>query len=243
MACGVRAVYKAQNVETCNASNAGSVFTVNGGPITNRTPIRIERVPTDPFGLIPPFTFTLTGWSPGTTAYRIARFEQIDLGPATADANGSIGGTIQLPASLAPGIHRVIFSGDAPGGVARTVQLYVDIPGRPTSGSDYSIYLSGFQPNETALVTYGGIDLGEYAINADGGLWLTLPVGVVSTVNDSFVVAATGVSSHVTISRRFPCTSQAAVHGNNATVSCLLTAARVALSGNNITAPTGTCPA
>jgi hypothetical protein len=153
MACGVRAEYKHQDINLCNPATAKTTFTLNGGPITTRKPIRVV-----PRSSVP---FRLDGFTPGSAVYVVLRSDPVSFGPYTADDNGGIAGVIDLPGGLQSGVHQLEFFGDADG-LERTIEAYLQLDGPTLPGKPYSAYLDGFTPGEDVTVDYSGLPLGTF---------------------------------------------------------------------------------
>ena len=119
---------------------------------------------------------------PNSTVTLTMYSEPVPLGTVTADAKGLVDTTVRVP-DLAPGVHRLVLSGEGDGGVQREQELLVKVPGRPTGS--YTTYLTGFatrpvtpmpdNPVETVDVTVNGTALGTFQVDAFGGVLVSVP--------------------------------------------------------------------
>ncbi len=136
IACSVLAAYKGTSSAACAASYSTSPDTVNGGA----------------FGSAPVdssvgdfFDFVLSGFAPYSTVAMTFNSEITDLGSVTADENGTIAASIQVPEAV-PGVHRIDFTGTGAGGVQVVKEMKVRLPGDAVAGQMYGTYLCGFEP-------------------------------------------------------------------------------------------------
>ena len=172
-ACNVLASYQGQLPDGCyGAAAEEQVSTVNGIPFWLAPIIaHIEEW----------LSITVNGYAPGSTVQVTFHSEKADLGEFTADANGQVDFTVQVP-DVPPGVHLLQISGVGAGGVQVVNEVKVEIPGDPVPGESYGVYLAGFDAGNPAEgiieyvdVTYLGTSF-TAAADAQGGVFLELPV-------------------------------------------------------------------
>lgn len=187
------AIFLPPSVEAaCRPSGQPLVYMLAGLSLSTTTP-----VPLVPGGAVP---FTFNGFDPGSNVDVQLNSQGYDLGTFTADATGTVSGDITVPVGIQPGVHQLVFSGtnnQSP----RSIQVLVQVAGRPKGGQGYGTYLSGFAPGEGVEVNYGGLDLGTSYADQDGGLFLQVPLPAPAAPG-SIGLTATGQTSGVTVTEQ-----------------------------------------
>lgn len=150
------------------------------------------------------------GFNPGSSVSVTYRSNPIAGDDLVSDENGEVDGTITIPDTLSPGVHRVAFEGT--NGVSpRTVEVLIQIEGRPIGGTVFASYFDGFVPFETVNVTYGDLEWVSIPANQDGGVVVDVPLPdpeIPIEVPITAIGAESGVAESVTVA---PQPSSAAV--------------------------------
>jgi hypothetical protein len=177
VACKVRLQYNTIIPQPCPiAVFLAELATVNSIPVTN-TPVdttagsRIE--------------VAFPGFAPGSAVTVEARSTPRSLGTFTANSSGVVRTTITVP-SLTPGVHHLRASGLGAGNTGVQVEIPFRIPGQPIEGSSYGVYLTGFDPEPSAItedytdeqvtISYLGQDLLTTVPDETGGIFIEVPV-------------------------------------------------------------------
>jgi len=124
----------------------------------------------------------ISGFLPDSQVRAAIPFNTDDLGSTEVDGSGGANATVTLP-ELTPGVYELEFQGSGVGGVQKTETTLVRIPGSPTGS--YTTYLTGFTKRpyglvagtqiETVNVTYHGQPIGEFQVDAHGGVLVPIP--------------------------------------------------------------------
>lgn len=123
----------------------------------------------------------LNGFESNTPVHITFHSDEIDLGTVTADANGRIETSIQIP-NTTPGVHRIQFAGTAAGGVQLVKQIKVKIPGDPVPGEPYGVYLCCFLAGtaEDAVIEFVDVTFGGSTFtlvpDIEGGIFFEIPL-------------------------------------------------------------------
>ncbi|NNE96062.1 MAG: hypothetical protein HKN24_08530 [Acidimicrobiales bacterium] len=179
LACGLLVAYEEPGdtdalIENCPAPSVLEFFPTIDGSVVETT----EPVPATQGGLLDAI---VGGWVPFTTVSVTLYSDPVALGVFTTNADGVVDTTVQIPLDTPPGIHRLVFEGEA-AGVARTVTINAFIDGDPQPESEHSVYLAGFEPFETVEATLGE-NVAVLSADADGGVivrYLTPESGIVT---------------------------------------------------------------
>jgi Ca2+-binding RTX toxin-like protein len=175
IACNVLAIYQDTDPGDCDT---GSTITWYGPPR-----IGVAAAGTAPLTSSDPFTvlrdqiinYEIGGFKPFDRVDIWFRSVPADFGSVTADADGVARGSVTIPADAAAGAHRLVFNGDSPTGLARTVTLYVEVPGEPEPGQELGVIFE-LEPFETATVNYLGSEIGEVQADEDGNAFVEVIV-------------------------------------------------------------------
>jgi hypothetical protein len=109
MACNLGVSYQlatnhAGGDRTCTPTLGGALtYLFNRQQLNSTSPVSMTP------GAAVPFTFN--GFDPNAPVKVRGHSAPIDLGTFTADAAGSISGTVTLPIDIEPGVHKIEFSG------------------------------------------------------------------------------------------------------------------------------------
>lgn len=172
LACNVRAGYAGQGASDCLSDPAIVFDTVNGeekglSPID----VAIDEI----------LDVIFNGFQSNTPVHITFHSETIDLGAVTADANGRIETSIQIP-NTNPGVHSIQFAGSAAGGVELVKEVKVKVPGDPVPGVPYGVYLCCFLAGtaEDAAIEFVDVTFGGFTFtvvpNIEGGIFFEVPV-------------------------------------------------------------------
>lgn len=173
-ACAVLRVYQWQgDPASCYSGTASGPSTVNGNPL-GHAPVDVSVG--DLLRLVVEY------FRPGSPVHLWLYSQPKDLGNVTADSSGSVQTTVVVP-DVNPGVHQLELQGEGAGGVQVTKQVLIRVAGRPSG--DYTTYLCCFQPQpetvtadtvtETVSVTVGGINIGDFPTDPDGGVLVRIP--------------------------------------------------------------------
>jgi hypothetical protein len=168
MACHLEAAYKSTGAGGCQPQYGGVLaYSVNGTALVHPTPL-----PVKPAIKLP---FSFNGFDLGSVVHAVIHSPVHDLGTFSAGGDGTVSDQLQLPKDLAPGVHKLTFTGtnnDAP----REVDVLVQVPGSPRPGEDYGLYQTGFTGDTSVTVKYGDLAWGSLTPDAEGGVLLEVPV-------------------------------------------------------------------
>jgi hypothetical protein len=86
------------------------------------------------------------------------------------------------------------------------VTVLVEVAGQARGGADFATWLCCFLQDETVNVKLGGLDLGPVAVDASGGIYISVPVPVLDTTALTITATATTTGAVVTksIARQSP---------------------------------------
>lgn len=192
MACNLEAVYHRSSQSACTPSFQGVLrYLFNNVELDRRTPTPL--VPGAPV----PFEFN--GFDPGRPVGVRFFSDPVDLGSVVAGADGVITGQITIPAGATPGVHTVEFAGTN-NGSPRAVRVLVELPGSPTAGETYGVYLCCLPADEEVAVDYLGFDWGTYWTDRDGGVYLEVPAPV---TDGPVTITGTGVTTGQSVTHTF----------------------------------------
>jgi len=164
------------------------IYQWDGVELVSMSPIKVE-----PAASIP---VRFNGFNPGSTVEIVFYPDRIDGGTFVADSGGEVAGTITIPTELTPSVHRVEFEGTN-GNSPRSIEVLIEIDGRPVGGATYATYFEGFVAFEDVAVIYGGLEWFTSEANQDGGILVEVPM--VNPVGPATVqIEATGLTSGVT---------------------------------------------
>ena len=185
-ACNLIAGFQGVSSSGCLPSLGGSLlYQFNGNNLTTTIPqVVVPGVPT-------PFLFN--GFDPGSTVTITAFSTAVNVGSVTVDSSGVASGTLTVPLGLNPGVHRVTFEGTN-NGSPRSIDVLIQINGRPTGGDDYGLYFSGFTQDSAVDINFGGLDLGTQTPDEDGGVFVEVPLPT-AVLPATFNITATGVDT------------------------------------------------
>lgn len=189
MACQTLETYQYGQVSgACAPTSMGlHIYEWDGVELGTMSPIKVV-----PGSSIPVrFNGFDVGSGVGVTYYS----EPIPGGVFTADGQGVIAGTITIPEELTPGVHRVEFAGTNGGG-PRSIEVLIEVDGRPAGGVPYATYFDGFEPGEDVTVSFGGLELYTVEANQDGGVVADVPM-IDPQGPSTVVIEAVGISSGV----------------------------------------------
>jgi len=187
MSCNFTAAFQGTSQSNCQPSLGGVLtYLLNGISLSTSKPVVLTPGAPTPFqfnGFDPRSTVSITGFS-----------STLNLGAVAVDGSGIAQGSFTLPANLNPGVHKVVFQGTNHG-TPRTIEVLVQINGRPRGGEDFGLYFGGFNQDSAVDITYGGVDWGIQVPDDSGGVFVEVPVPVPSQPS-SIDVVATGLMSH-----------------------------------------------
>lgn len=193
MACQTLETYQYGQVSgACAPTSMGLlVYEWDGVALGSMSPIKVVPGSTIPVH----FNGFDFGSSVGLTFFS----DPIPGGEFPVDDQGQIAGTITIPEELSPGVHRVEFAGTNGGG-PRSIEVLIEVEGRPVGGVAYATYFDGFQPGEEVTVSLGGLELYTVEANQDGGVVADMPT-FDPTSPSTVLIEAVGLSSGVRVSK------------------------------------------
>jgi alpha-tubulin suppressor-like RCC1 family protein len=219
-ACNLTATYQGKSADGCLPTGGRLVYQLNGSTLSTSVPVVVTP------GVAAPFVFD--GFDPATIVSITGFSTAVSLGSVTVDPSGVASGTFTLPASLNPGVHRVEFQGTN-NGSPRTIDVLVQIGGRPRGGDDYGLYFSGFAQDSEVDVNYAGLDWGHQIPDSSGGVFVEVPLPV-PAVPTSMSVTVTGLTTGTAVTQAVsPAPRAAAVWAGGGS------AASLDVSGSGIT--------
>jgi alpha-tubulin suppressor-like RCC1 family protein len=192
MSCNLTAAYRGVSAASCLPSQGAALLYQFNGVSLNTTAPQVVTP-----GIPIPFQFN--GFDPGSAVSITAFSSALDLGTVPVSASGVVSGSFTIPPGLNPGIHRVVFQGTN-GGSPRTIEVLVQLNGRPRGGEDYGLYFGGFTQDNAVDITYGGLDYGLQTPDDNGGVFVEVPVPIAS-LPASISVVATGVTSQTVVTQ------------------------------------------
>jgi len=164
------------------------IYQWDGADLGSMSPIKVE-----PGASIP---VRFNGFNSGSTVEIEFSPDRIDGGTFIADSGGEVAGTITIPTELTPSVHRVVFEGTN-GNSPRSIEVLIEIDGRPVGGDTYATYFEGFVAFEDVAVIYGGLEWFTSEANQDGGIVVDVPM--VNPIGPATVrIEATGLTSGTT---------------------------------------------
>lgn len=172
LACNVRAGYASQDASGC-LSDPDLVFDTINGEETGLSPIDviIDEI----------LDVIFNGFESNTPVHITFHSEEIDLGTVTADANGQIDTSIQIP-DTTPGVHTIRFAGTAADGVQLVKEIKVKVPGDPVPGEPYGVYLCCFPAGtaEDGIIEFVDVTFGGFTFTVvpdiEGGIFFEIPL-------------------------------------------------------------------
>jgi hypothetical protein len=217
MACYLEADFKATTTSGCAPKYDGVLaYSVNGVALVHPTPIAVSP------GLNLPFF--LNGFDLGSLLDVLIHSPVQDLGTFPVGQDGTVSDALKLPADLPAGVHKLTFSGTNSGS-PRQVDVLVQVPGLPEPGQDFGFYQPGFAGDTSVTVKYGDLDWGALTPDADGGVYVEVPVPQLQP-GESLPITLTGDSGesiHVTVTVATHAGSQPPPATTKPTLSCTVT--------------------
>lgn len=171
-ACDVLDVWNSTR-SNCTSAMPTTVGKVNGTPVSNN-PVVVAA------GKV--VQIVMSGFQALSQVHLRLFSQPVDISDVKADADGTVSGSFTMP-SLNPGVHTLELEGVGTDGVQVTQQALLSLPGRPSG--EYATYLCCFAaepatiapdaPHEQVEVTVGGISLGTFYPDEDGGVLVHVP--------------------------------------------------------------------